>query len=290
MRTIFSSALVALVLLVATTANAERRTAFRVGETYEITKIRDSTSEGPNGSSGSSHDEDTLIERVEAVRPDGVELVFDLPQGTTAEERRQTWQFPARVFEPFEGTAKLLNAPELEQRVDDWLKWGKMTRQACGHWIFTWNAFRIECDPQSVIAEVQTFDPPLPELRNGGVYRDPNALAAAQLTKKSADSAGSTFAASMAINPKVVQHDRAQADVVTGEITRKPVTLEAAFAERAKEAVSGTIEVTIDVDASGNWSRLTKVAKSKTEKPDGNVESETVTETLQRRLISPRKP
>ena len=290
MKVMLLSALVALLLTVPTTAKAESRTSLRVGETYEITRVRDSASEGPNGSSGSSHDQDTLIERIEAVRPDGVEVLFDLPKDTTAQERRQTWQFPARVFDPFEGPAKLLNALELEKRVDDWLRWGKMTREACGHWFFTWNAFRIECDPQSVIETVQTFDPKLPELRDGAVYRDAYASAPALLTKKSAGSAGATFTASLAIAPKVVQRDRAQADVAAGEITRKPVTLEAAFAERAKEAVSGTIEVTIDVDVSGKWSRLTKVTKSKTEKPDGNVESETVTETLQRRLISSRKP
>ena len=284
MKIILSSALICL-LSAGSHANAEPRTSFRVGETFEIKRVKDSVSEGPNGSSGSTHDLDTLIERIEAVRPDGVEVVFDLPQGTSAEERRQSWQFPARVFEPFDGPAKLLNASELEKRVDDWLNWGKMTRQACGHWIFTWNAFRIECDPQAVIAEVRKFDPTLPELRDGAVYRDADALAPAPLMKKSAGSAGSTFTASMAINPKVVQHDRAEADVVVGEITRKPVTFEAAFAERAKEALSGTIEVTIDVDASGNWSRLTKITKSKTKEPDGAVKIETAREILQRHVI-----
>ena len=88
------------------------------GDTYEITKTRDSSSQDSDASSGSTHDQDTFVERIEAVRPDGLEAVFDLPQRTTKEERRQVWQFPARVFKPRDGQFQLLNAPELEKRVD----------------------------------------------------------------------------------------------------------------------------------------------------------------------------
>jgi hypothetical protein len=260
--------------------------AVRVGDTYEITKTRDSASKGSDASSGSSHDQDTLIERIQAVTSDGLEAVFDLPQQATQEERQQTWQFPARVFERHNGQLQLLNAPELEKRADAWLKWAKMTREACGHWIFTWNAFKIECDPQSVIETVQEFDPRLPDLRAGTSYQDAHALLPAPLRTKTTSSEGSTFTATMAIDPTAVQRDRARADVVIGEIMRKPVTLDAALVERAKEAVSGTIEVTIEADAGGNLRRLTKVTKSQTRKPDGTVQTETVTETIERRRLS----
>jgi hypothetical protein len=263
--------------------------SIQIGDIYEITRTRDSSSQGSDASSGSSHDQDTLIERIEVVRPDGLEVVYDLPQQTTADERQQTWQFPARMFELREGQVQLLNAPELEKRVDAWLKWGKMSREACGHWIFTWNAFKIECDPQSVIGMVQEFDPRMRDLRDGALYRDAHALRPVPLTMKVGSSEGSTFTASLEIDPKSVQRDRAAADVVIGEITRKPVTLDAALVERSKEAVAGTIEVTIDADAGGNVSRLTKITKSQTKKPDGSVQTETVTETIERRLVSSRK-
>jgi hypothetical protein len=280
-----------LVSLVATTPGAAAEpSSLHVGDTYEITKVRDSSTEDNGASSGSSHDQDTLIERIEAVRPDGLELVFDLPEGTTADERREAWQFPARVFKPTEGPIKLLNAAELESRVDAWLKWGKMTRDACGHWIFTWNAFKIECDPQSVLETIQEFDPTLPDLHDGAIYRDAYALRAAKLAMKSEGSDGRTFTASFAIDPNAVQRDRAQADVVVGEISRKPITLEAALAKRSKEAVSGTIDVQIDADAAGSIRRLTKITKSETKRADGTVETETITETLERRLISSREP
>ena len=107
---------------------------------------------------------------------------------------------------------------------------------------------------------------------------------------KASSSEGSTFTAVMPIDPKAVQHDRAEADVVIGEIMRKPVTLDAALVQREKEAVSGTIEVTINADAGGNLLSMTRVTKSQTKKSDGMVQTETVKETLERRLLSSRKP
>jgi hypothetical protein len=47
----------------------------QVGDTYEITL-----------SAGSSHDKDTIIERVIGLRADGVELEYDLPKAAANEE------------------------------------------------------------------------------------------------------------------------------------------------------------------------------------------------------------
>lgn len=286
MKLLLPAALVPLPFFLA--AADEPKAKFRAGETYEIILVRDSARQGPNGSTGSSHDQDAIIERIEAVRPDGLQAVFDFPRGASAESRQQTWQFPAQVFFPREGPAKLLNASELGRRVNEWLSRYKMTREACGHWFFTWNAFRVECDPQTVIDTVRVFDPELPELREAALYQDAYAAAPAPLTKKPATSTVSTFAATLAIDPQAVQRNRAQADVVVGEISRQPITLEAALAAHAKDAVSGTIEVSIDADGSGKWTQLTKVTKTQTKKADGTIESETTTQTLRRRLIEPK--
>jgi len=285
MRISGCSRLLVALFAVATSARAEPAQLFHAGDTYEITRVRDSSNERNGTSSGSTHDQDTISERIEAVRPDGLELLFDLPEGTTADERRQAWQFPFRVFKPFDGSLKLLNAAELETRVVAWLKWGKMTRSACGHWIFTWNAFKIECDPQSALETARAFDPTLPDLRDGAIYHDSYASRPTQLTMKNR-SDGRIFTASLVIDPNAIQRDRAQSDVVVGDITRKPITLESALAQRSKEAISGTIEVLIDTDAAGGIRRMTKITKLATKKTDGTVETETVNETLQRRLIS----
>jgi hypothetical protein len=260
----------------------------QVGDTYEITLAKDSAQQGSNGSSGSSHDKDTIIERVISLRADGLELEYDLPNAATPDERARIWQFPARVFKPFGGPAQLLNGPELEARVNGWLKAAGWPRTACGHWIFTWNAFRIECDPQSVIKTVQSFDLRSADLREGAAYQESEARGSGKLARKAGGVDGAIFAVEMPVDPDAVLRARAESDVVAGEIMNKPVSLDAALRKRATEIISGTISVAFETDSAGNVRRRTKVTKLDITGPDGPSESETVTETLERRLISRR--
>ena len=260
----------------------------QVGDTYEITMTRESAQQDSHGSSGSSHDKDTFIERVIGLRADGLELEYDLPKAATADERARNWQFPARVFNPFGGPAQLLNGPELEARVDGWLKAAGWPRTICGHWVFTWNAFRIECDPQSVIKTVESFDLRSADLREGAPYQETEARGPGILARKAAGPDGALFAVEMPVDPDAVRRARAESDVVVGEIMNKPVTLDAALRERARETVSGTISVAFETDSAGNVHRRTKVTKLDIKGPDGRSETETVTETLERRLISKR--
>ena len=260
----------------------------QVGDTYEITLTTDSSQQGSTGSSGSSHDKDTIVERVIGLRADGLELQYDLPNSATADERARNWQFPALVFKPFGGPAQLLNGPELEARLDGWLKAAGWSRTVCGHWIFTWNAFRIECDPQAVIKTVQSFDLRSADLRDGAPYQETEALGCGKLARKAAGSDSAIFVVELPVDPDAVRHARAESDVALGEIMSKPVSLDAAFRERATESVSGTISVAFETDPAGNARRRTKVTKLNITGPDGRSETETVTETLERRLISHR--
>ena len=156
-----------------------------------------------------------------------------------------------------------------------------MARTVCGHWIFAWNAFRIECDPQSVIKTVQSFDLRSVDLRDGAPYRETEALGSAKLARKPSES-GAIFAVEMSVDPDAVRRARAESDVAVWEIMNKPVSLDAALRERAKEAVSDTISVAFETDPAGNVRRRTKVTKLDIAGPDGRSETETVTETLER--------
>ena len=141
------------------------------GERYDVQRTARAESQSSDGSSGSSNDRDRIAVRVVATGPEGTELEYDLPQSATAEDRANVWQFPARILLPADGGApKLLNPAELDQRLDPWLKLGSWDRRACGQWIFTWNAFKIECDPQSVLQTVTAFDLQPPKLRAGEPY------------------------------------------------------------------------------------------------------------------------
>ena len=261
----------------------------QVGDTYEITLTRDSAQQGSDGSSGSSHDKDTIIEQVISVRADGLELQYHLPDDATADEKARNWQFPARVFKPFGGPTQLLNGPELKARVDGWLKAAGWPRTVCGHWIFTWNAFRIECDPQSVIKTIQSFDLRSADLRDGASYQEAEARSSGKLARKAAGPDGAIFTVEMPVDPDAVRRARAESDVVMGEMMKKPVSLDAALRERAKEIVSGTISVAFETDPAGDVRRRTKVTKLDIIGPDDRSGTETVTETLERQLISRRR-
>ena len=279
--------IVAALLLPAIVAGAgSPALAPQVGDTYELTLTRDSEQQGSDRSSGSSHDKDTIIERVIGLRSDGLELEYDLPNAATAEERASNWQFPARVFKPFGGPAQLLNGPELESRVEGWLKAAGWSRTVCGHFIFTWNAFRIECDPQSVIKTVQSFDLRSADVREGAPYQETEARGSGKLARKDVKPDGAIFAVEMPVDPDAVRRARAESDVAVGEFMNKPVSLDAALLERAGEIVSGTVSVAFETDQAGNVRRRTKVTKLDFKKPNGRSETQTVTETLERRLFS----
>ncbi len=282
----FMGMVAALLLSVIVARAGTLALAPQVGDIYELTLTRDSAQQGSDRSSGSSHDKDTIIERVLGLRADGLELEYDLPNAATAGEKASNWQFPARVIKPFGGPTQLLNGPELESRVDGWLKAAGLSRSACGHLIFTWNAFRIECDPQSVIKMVQRFDLRSADVREGIPYQEPDARGSGTLARKEAGPDGETFAVELQIDPDAVRRARAESDVAVGEIMNKPVSLDAAILQRAAEIVSGTISVAFETDQAGNVRRRTKVTKLDIKQPNGRSETQTVTETLERRLIS----
>ena len=256
----------------------------KVGETYAITMIQESSQESSDDSSATSHDADALIERIVGVRADGVEVEYDLPKDSS--DRPSNWQFPARVLRPYRGPLQLLNRPQLESRLDAWLKAANWTREACGRWIFTWNAFRIECDPESVITMVEAFDLRSADIRDGAVYQDRAARAPGTLRRKSVGPNGATFTVELELEPDAVRRARAESDVAVGEMMQKSITLDAALRARSKESVTGTISILFETDAAGNVRRRTKVTKLTIKTPDGQSETDTTTQTLERRLLS----
>lgn len=282
---LFSATMVALLLLVNSASSQALNGAPKIGEEHEISKRYQTSEQASDGSSGSSSGRDTLIERVIGVREGGLELEFDLPKEATAEDRARSWQFPARVFRSTNGSMQLLNRPELEARIEGWLKAAGWTRAACGQWIFTWTAFRIECDPESVIKAIEPFDLRSAGIREGASHQEPEAKSPGLLTRKSIGADSATFAVLLEIDPDAVRRARAESDVAVGEIMQRPVTLDAALRERAKEDVSGTISVTIDTDPAGNIQRRTKVTKVETKGPDSRTQSQVVTETVERRSV-----
>lgn len=158
----------------------------------------------------------------------------------------------------------------------------------CGRWIFTWNAFRIECEPESVIADIEAINLLSADIREGVEYRYPHTLGAGNLVRESEGPEGSTFLVILQVDGDAIRKLRAEGDVAVGEMMREPVTLKAALRERSKEAVTGTVEIRINVDVAGNPVRRTVVTKLQTVQPDGASETEIRTVNVERRAVPGR--
>ena len=263
----------------------------RVGDVWEIRIESASSSSDSEGGSSSSQGHNTLVERVIAVRDDGVEVEFDLPEeDMRAEVRARIWQYPARVLRPPQGPLRLLNRAELEGRVAAWLKRAKLPREACGRWYFTWNAFQIECDPETVIQALAELDRWPDELRDGASYHEPGARSPAALTRKAPTSDPPVFVLEMEIDPEAARRDRERGDAALAEILGEAEAARSDVQARSGERISGTITMTFETDAAGRMRRRTKVTELQVEAADGRREPRTVTETVERRLVSRRRP
>ncbi len=258
----------------------------KAGEEWEITSSYETSQKTSDDSSSSSSGRDTLLERVISVGADGLELEYDFPKDASPEDRAREWKLPARVLRSATGEFKLLNTAQLESRLEAWLKSAKWDRSVCGRWIFTWNAFRIDCDPQSVLAVIQSYDLRAYDFREGASVAVPGARNRGMLSRTDAKS--SSLSATVEVDAETVRRARAESAVATGEILNKPVTLDDALREESKATIEGTIQLTLESHASGEVIRRVKITRTTITSPDGTTESSTATETTARRRISPR--
>lgn len=258
--------------------------AQQAGDAFQIVRTTDSQEQRSNGSS-STHDSDALVERVIAVSDAGTELEYDLPGNASPDDRARDWKFPVRVFKPRAGPLQLRNRAELETRIDKWLKAAELPRSACGHWYFTWNAFRIECDPEQALQVVEAFAIGWDKPSEGALYADKEAQRSAPLKRKQN---GRGFTAELAVNPEAIRKARVDNELMIAEINRQPLTREAARKAHAAEEISGTIRVDLDTDDAGQLRRRTRVIKV-TIRSGGETVTRTVTDVIERRPIRPAR-
>lgn len=257
----------------------------RVGDVYEL-RLESTSEWSSERSSGSSSSTNTLTERVLAILPDAVELEFDLPADTSAEDRARSWQFPARVLKRPGASLELLNASELEVRLTAWLDLGSLTREACGHWVFTWTANKIECDPQSVLGRLALFDLRLDGLSDGGLHSEPGALKPEALRKAASTDGGAIYSGEFEVNPEPVRLQLAAGDVAVAEMSgQPPITIETALLAHQKDQISGTFVTTIETDVSGTVTRRTWNTHMEIVDAKGFLRGENTTLTIDRRRV-----
>lgn len=262
------------------------KTLDQVGDTYEI-RLEQKSQSSSNGSSGSSNSRMQLVERVVELQPHGVVLEFDLPSDLSPEERSIQWQFPARVLRQQDGSFELLNVEELETRASAWLARAELDPSACGKWIFTWTAVKIECDPQSAIEMIQPYDLRQDNLFDGAMYHEPGTSGPSPLVSTPAESGSTVFKTELVIDPAYVRRERAESDLIVAEIVSGEVmTLESALQSRSTEKYSGTVVIEIKTDVDGRVVGKTRISTLETVLEDGDVEQETISSKFSRKLVS----
>ncbi len=275
----------AILVAFASIAQAADQVLDQVGDVYQIVIKSKSSRTSNDQSSGSSNDSNALIERVIKVGNDGLELEYDFPISATAQDRAREWKLPARVLKPKLGSLQLLNAAELEARVTKWLELGKLPRSACGHWIFTWTAIQIQCDPQSVMDLLESIDLRPADLKPGSMYKDPMAIAPAPLLQTATSADGSKLNVEMNIDPDHVRHDRVQADVAVAEMTGKKLTPEDAILLRSNDKISGHISVSFELDKNDQLMRRTRTTKIEILEPNGKSSVRTDESIVERHRV-----
>ncbi|MEE9433641.1 MAG: hypothetical protein V3V15_05335 [Sphingorhabdus sp.] len=273
-------------LLTSPASAGQKQQKDQAGDIYEISSRYKTSSESGGGSTGSSSGRTILIERVLEVREDGLKLEYDLPKPEKEKKHGAYWKFPAQIFRHHVGEPELLNGDEMEARIDSWLESAGWTREVCGRWIFTWNAFLIGCDPQAALRMAESYNLRQKNIEPGADYKDSHAIESALLGVKTASSDGTVYIVEMRIDPEIFLREQAASDVILAEITGEPVTLEDALLARSTDRYSGTITITFDTDSSGRIVRKTRVTRLQIERAGGKLEKSTATTILERRLIS----
>jgi hypothetical protein len=254
----------------------------RVGAVTIVSRQFETEQSNNRGSTSSTSDNDVLIERVVAVRADGVEFEYDVPRDGGFGSATDSWQFPARVFRPLRGPLQLTNTTELAARVDEWLKRAGFTRAACGRLIFTWNVFRIECDPKSALTTIEALNLQVADLRDGAAYSDPDAVKPATLKRAKTSPSGTTYVVEAALDPERLRQQAVRRDLAQAELQGKALNERDAVRAHAGDKISGTMVVTLDVDGDGTVVRRTRRLKIQAETPDGTVEVSTSSEVIAR--------
>lgn len=247
-----------------------------IGASYEVW-IEQATETKSENSSGSSSSNSAGQVTVLSDGPDGQVVLYDLPPDTSEKDRARQWQWPAKIVYAPDGGAQLLEREAHEARLTAWLKLANWTREACGQWIFTWNAFYIECDLDAVIKDSEHYKPPSAELAAGVLFTRPGALAPVPLVERTLDDGRIVLEATLALDPDYVRAEMVESALVVAQITAKPLTLDEAKAAHADDVISGSIKVQFDLTAAPDeWVR-TDVTQMTVDEGKGEIETRKAT-------------
>jgi hypothetical protein len=279
--------LAAALLLGASTAIARDLQPARIGEVAEIMVTIQTENVSTTGSRSRSSGRNVLMERVLSASSGAVDLEYDLPADVPERFRQSSWQFPARVRKVPGQPPILLNLDELQARSDRWVMEAGLSKEACGQWVFTWTALKIECDPASALGIIAAFDLWLGPVEPGMAWNVRGALRPAPLVLVSTGPQSRILEVRLEVDPDAVRIEEKETEQLVAQMTGKaapdPVELEARWAVKD---ISGSITLSFELDAGGAVIRRTEVRETRVVSGD-ETETSRVTTTATRRPIGP---
>lgn len=259
----------------------------QVGETYEIRWSKSTETVRDNGSKGSSQNRYILLESVLEVSPTELVLEYDMPAGTSDIDRRRAWQFPARVRLTPDNKMTLLNPDDLRDRNSAWLAWANYSQSDCGQWLFTWVAQVIECDPNSVIDVLKTYNIRRTNLEVGALYASPIGREPVALFRDPFDGDLKMLVATLELDTENVRQERAKFNLILAQMTgEEGPTLEEELQTLQKEKISGTLKVIYALDSRGDVIRRVQVTQMNIVDVDGITEASKSTEIVERKRLN----
>jgi len=196
------------------------------------------------------------------------------------------------VRECDEKAPAIANREEMLTRLDHFLTEAKISREACGSHYFTWNVFKIECDPDSVLDTVATINLGMIPLQEGAYYRVPATDTLVKLTRANSLRDGSqTFTGTATIDSEFLRKGALKTIEVVAQLSGEKLSKEAADARLKGFEFSG--EVTVSVFSEPKDARITLEVLS--EVREINAEGQTGTRrgkevTKRQRVEAPADP
>jgi hypothetical protein len=235
-------------------ASAASQPDYVLVQTYETSFTQ------AGSSSGSASGRTALTERVIAQSADGTEIEYSIPQDPADARGSAIWMYPARVLIGPNGDKRVLNAQELDARVDEWLASVDWTRDACSRWLFTWTAVQIRCDPAAVIEVIEANDMRPGTIAEGALLDIPGYGISAYLREAGTRGNRRLFIAEAELDSDWARRKGAEVAVAVAEMNGETLAFEDALIAEAEVETSGTIRIEFEVDDAGLvWGRTSEV-------------------------------
>ena len=241
-------------------------------EVFEIEVRYETSSQSDDG--GSSSSSGGFSYREEAYAPEGKCRIrrFDLNDGPR-ERPLAAWEMPVEVRDCRGQSLEITNREEMLARLDEFLTEANLSREACGTHYFTWNVFKIECDPDSVLDTISDINLGAIDLEDGSSLLLPGMGTDVTLALEgNADSDELEFTGSARIDPEILRNQAAQTIMVVAELNREPISREEAFKELEAVSFSGEVSVTLEFNSEDDGITLVKQSQVIVTDPESGTE------------------